>query len=700
MGLPKDKRAEAPQETGPVMMTEQDWWELAHTVPIEPEAADNTIGGAGLGRKRRRRAAGRGHLDRRPLAVLLALALLGRRRRPDDEVLKGAGMLAAFKDEGVVFDSYLEDGYPGVFHDYANYVGWAMVERYISEELIGAAYSPSWGGLTQNPVIKSAVTLALEAVNFDRVPFLYTQGDTIGNTPDFDANMAVLNTDLLFTKMVDRRYRLGSASIAVPVTETERIPTWQEVATVQTISRRLEDYVPIVEPVVDWAQIEALRDRLVRGGESLLRGGDRRPRRGRDRHPRSGAAAAGPQTPRLDPLRGAVRGRRGRPGVPRGRRPVLETDLVRKTMEERERLLVELQGRREEEAIRGMKVLVTSTDVHEFAEFLLSSTLTAVGTEVIDFGINRDPEDIVKAVIETDADAVVITTHNGVARAFGAAPDEGAPRRGASEVAVFMGGVLNEDVDGSEIPIDVSADLNANGIADAGDDRPPRRRAGRAPRRRRRRSEPRVSVVALADFGSTYTKVSLVDPAEGRLLARAEAPTSIGTDLMDGYAAALDAADGVARGPTTIDERAGGLQRRRRAAGRGGRARRRPDRGRGAAGGAERGGAGRGRPRRQPRRGAAGRAAGGAAGDRPLRRRHRRRPGRAGAGERPAPRRARARRRTSVVACNAEVAEEAAGLLRAAGTEAEVGGQRDAGAGKAGDRIRPRGDPRAPSSST
>jgi methylmalonyl-CoA mutase cobalamin-binding subunit len=90
------------------------------------------------------------------------------------------------------------------------------------------------------------------------------------------------------------------------------------------------------------------------------------------------------------------------------------------------------------------------------------------GAEVIDFGINRDPEDIVKAVIETDADAVVITTHNGVARSFGqrlmgelAAADAGA-------VAVFMGGVLNEDVDGSEIPIDVSADLNATGIETPG----------------------------------------------------------------------------------------------------------------------------------------------------------------------------------------------------------------------------------------
>ncbi len=468
MGLPKDKRADAAQETGPVMMTEQDWWELAHTVPIEPEAADNSIGGPGSVENA---------LDALRAGVT-SIGVLSQYswRWPyyDDDVnqtvvtLRAAGLLAAFKDEGVVFDSYLEDGYPGVFHDYANYVGWAMVERYISEELIGAAYSPSWGGLTQNPVIKSAVTLALEAVNPDRVPFLYTQGDTIGNTPDFDANMAVLNTDLLFTKMVDMRYRLGSASIAVPVTETERIPTWQEVATVQTVSRRLEDYLPMVEPVIDWGKIEAMRDELVRGGrafyEAAIKGLD--------------AAGIDVRDPaqlllvlkrlgstRCEELFGAGD---PDPEFPRGRRPVLETDLVRSTMEERDRLLVELRGRREEEAIRGMKVLVTSTDVHEFAEFLLSSTLTAVGSEVIDFGINRDPEDIVKAVIETDADAVVITTHNGVARSFGRLLMSELERAGAGSVPVFMGGVLNEDVDGSHIPVDVSADLNATGIGTPG----------------------------------------------------------------------------------------------------------------------------------------------------------------------------------------------------------------------------------------
>jgi methylmalonyl-CoA mutase cobalamin-binding domain/chain len=468
MGLPKDKRAEAPQETGPVMMTEQDWWELAHTVPIQPEAADNTIGGPGS-------------VENALDALRAGITTIGvlsqyTWRWPyfDDDVtqtmvaLQAAGLLAAFKDEGVVFDSYLEDGYPGVFHDYANYIGWAMVERYISEELIGAAYSPSWGGLTQNPVIKSAVTLALYEVNPDRVPLSYVQGDTIGNTTDFDANMAVLNTDVLFTKMVDMRYRLGAAPIAVPVTEVERIPTWQEVATVQTISRRLEDYLPMVEPVVDWKQIEALRDELVRGGKAFFEAAI------------TGLSGAGIDvrdpaqlllvlkrlgSTRCEELFGAGR---PDPEFPRGRRPILETDLVKATMEERERLLAELRARGEEEAIRGMKVLVTSTDVHEFAEFLLTSALSAAGTEVIDFGINRDPEDIVKAVIETDADAVVITTHNGVARSFGQRLMGELRNAGSGELPVFMGGVLNEDVEGSDIPIDVSADLNATGIQTPG----------------------------------------------------------------------------------------------------------------------------------------------------------------------------------------------------------------------------------------
>jgi uncharacterized protein (TIGR01319 family) len=64
-----------------------------------------------------------------------------------------------------------------------------------------------------------------------------------------------------------------------------------------------------------------------------------------------------------------------------------------------------------------------------------------------------------------------------------------------------------------------------------------------------------VGLVALADFGSTYTKLSLVDPDAGEQVGRGEAPTSIGTDLMEGYATALERARGAAGGTVRIDER-------------------------------------------------------------------------------------------------------------------------------------------------
>ncbi len=463
MGLPKNMRAGAPAETGPVLWTDQDWWELTHTVPIQPEAADNMIGGPGSVEN---------VLDALRVGVTY-IGVLSQYswRWPywDDEVsqlqsvLTAGGVLSAFRNEGVVFDSYLEDGYPGVFHDYASYIGWAMLERYVSEELIGAAYSSSWGGLTKNPVIKSAVTLALDAVNPGRVPTAFLQGDTIGNGADFDANFGVLVNDLLFMKLTDMRYRLGGAPLAVPVTEAERIPSWSEIATVQTISRKVDEYVPMVTGAIDWQHIEGLRDRLVVGGRHFfdtalstmtLMGIDvRDPARVLLVLKRLGAA-------KCEEL--FAPGERDASFL-RGKRPILETDLVRETNAKRDILLDTIKSHSGEDRVRGMKVLVASTDVHEFAKFLLTSTLEALQANVIDCGINRDPEDIVKVVAETAPDAVVLTTHNGVARSFATRLlDE--LRHQRLETPVFMGGVLNEDVEGSEVPVDVQADLIRLGV--------------------------------------------------------------------------------------------------------------------------------------------------------------------------------------------------------------------------------------------
>jgi uncharacterized protein (TIGR01319 family) len=47
--------------------------------------------------------------------------------------------------------------------------------------------------------------------------------------------------------------------------------------------------------------------------------------------------------------------------------------------------------------------------------------------------------------------------------------------------------------------------------------------------------------IVLADFGSTYTKLTVVDAATGTLIAKASHLTTIDTDVLDGFDAALDA---------------------------------------------------------------------------------------------------------------------------------------------------------------
>lgn len=46
-------------------------------------------------------------------------------------------------------------------------------------------------------------------------------------------------------------------------------------------------------------------------------------------------------------------------------------------------------------------------------------------------------------------------------------------------------------------------------------------------------------VVVCGDVGSTFTKVAAIDVADGRLIAAASHPTTVGTDVMDGFDAAL-----------------------------------------------------------------------------------------------------------------------------------------------------------------
>lgn len=463
MGLPPELRESAPAETGPCLWTEQDWWELGHTVPIQPEAGDNMIGGPGS--VPNAIAALRAGVT----TVGVASQYVWRWPYWDDEVAQtaavvtAAAILAAKKAEGTCLNGYIDDGYCGVFSDYATIVGWAMLERYAFEELLGVPYSVSWGGLTSDPRRKAAVTLALEAVNPHHVPPAYIQGDTIGHLEDPFQNYASVSIDLAIAKLVCVRYDIAGALIAVPVTETTRIPSWEEIAEIHAVNRRLESYLPTLETMVDWAAIESDAARLAAGGRTVF-----------DNFLNAMRATGVDVKDALQVL--LVMKRVGSDAFERyfgagkideqelsGRVPVLRTDLVGKTMDLREQSLQAVRDELGSSVLTGKTIVCASTDVHHFALYLLKSVLDEVGATVIDIGVSRDPEDIAKVVLETAAAAVVVTTHNGVARSFGTALCA-ALQAADCAAAVFMGGVLNEDIEGSPTPVDVRPELWQQGI--------------------------------------------------------------------------------------------------------------------------------------------------------------------------------------------------------------------------------------------
>jgi methylmalonyl-CoA mutase cobalamin-binding subunit len=459
MGLPSALRRDAPAETGPVLWDDDDWRQLGSCAEwIQPEVGDNILGGpASVENTIAALAAGSTYVG--------CLSQFSWRWPyfDDDvqqlgEVVRACAVLASKRGQGVVLDTYLEDGIAGTFEDYASLVGWASVERWIAS-LCGCPLSISWGGLTADPLTKTVVTLAIESGNAERIPAAFVQGDTISYSDDLDQNAGICAQDVQYMMLVQARYKTGACALPVPLTEKQRVPTWQEIAQVQIMARRLERRIHDLAASVNWPAIEAEAQILAARGAEFF-GNVRR-----------GLAGLGVDT--ADPLQvmlalrrlGAARieeawgtGERC-DDFAHGRRPIRAAELVAATVRECARF----EPAPEAGASPGQAVVVGSTDVHEMAKRILVRALGSAGHQVTDIGVNRDPEDFADAAARAGASAIVITTHNGVALSFGSRAARLCAERGVRPVIV-MGGVLNEDLAASAAPADVTSQLNELGI--------------------------------------------------------------------------------------------------------------------------------------------------------------------------------------------------------------------------------------------
>jgi methylmalonyl-CoA mutase cobalamin-binding domain/chain len=463
MGVPPAARARAAKETGPLLERDEDWMETTRTVPIQPGLGDMMIGSPmSVENCRSALEAGVTYVGNMSQFSWKFPSWDGTDVDQMVAMTTALGIMGAKAPEEAVVQSYLDDGFCAQFDDFSSYIGWALFERHVVNTVVGGRLSIAYGGLTHNPVTKSAVILALEAIKPDDTCTSFYHCNTTAYTAAIERNYAILGVDVLHLMLTELRTRSGAATLPIPVTEALRIPSWQEVVEVHAISRRLAESAATVFGAVDWAPVEALADTLVDGGrrffDNLMTGLED-----------LGVDLGDPLQLLLSVRRlGAVEierrfgaGEAADEGAPLA--PLVPTDTLQDFLDQERALKASFSTRRLH-VDTAQQIVVASTDVHEYGLRLVAEALRTLGLEPIVAGISVDPDELADLAVEAGAAAVLVSTHNGMALTYAQQLlDELAARRLAPRV--LFGGTLNQDFEGSDTPLDVRDDLRELGIA-------------------------------------------------------------------------------------------------------------------------------------------------------------------------------------------------------------------------------------------
>ncbi|MEM7429061.1 MAG: cobalamin-dependent protein, partial [Pseudomonadota bacterium] len=149
----------------------------------------------------------------------------------------------------------------------------------------------------------------------------------------------------------------------------------------------------------------------------------------------------------------------------RGRDPVVQSPLVEELTETAEAHLARVfPSARAQLATMGASVLVATTDVHEHGKMLLESALRDLGVEVLDGGVSTDPDNLAALAASSEADAIAVSTFNGIALDYIDRLFRELERLGL-DTPVLVGGRLNQIPEGSNtsLPVDVSDELSSRG---------------------------------------------------------------------------------------------------------------------------------------------------------------------------------------------------------------------------------------------
>ena len=457
MGLPPELHASVPAETGPMLTTAEDWSSLAQAAPVQPHLGDFMIGQpASLANTVHALRIGCTTIGN--LSQFFTFEAPGWKDRiaTSVESIKAIALLARFREQGMMLHSYLEDGFGALFRHCSTVAAWAMLEHYIVEDLLEAKLSHCIGGLTSDPVKRAGWVLAMQRIHKGEQVGSMIYGDTISQGPDFEKNRAVTAEYLLWDILVQMYSPSGHAVLPLPVTEAVRIPSAEEILDAQIFGRQVEATAERLFPHIEFSAAEAFADRVCADGrrtfENALEG-----------LKQNGVDCRNPLQMLYVLKQLGAQDFETLFASDIDSEASIQTDmfgLTQQLVEDNHSLFSTDEMRRK---LQGKKFLLASSDVHEHAIGALAQLLGEAGAEVVNLGAEQTPQDLVAQLQRQAVDAVLLSTHNGMALDY-SIELKAALESKQITLPVILGGVLNQKVEDQILPIPVIEQIKQLGF--------------------------------------------------------------------------------------------------------------------------------------------------------------------------------------------------------------------------------------------
>ena len=456
MGYKAADRRGKPRGTGLVLDRPEDFAALTAVSPVAPHFGDFVLGMPAAAENKAAAIAG-GATTIGNLSQYFTFRLPG----DTDDVaatlatVEALGMMQAQPVEMLVH-SNLDDGYATWFEDMASALGFAMVETYIVETLLGLKLGHCFGHTYSNPLKRLAFHAALAEASNTPGTMLY--GNTTIYGPEPDANYGALASYMAVDLLALRRQRTGHAVTPTPTTEAQRIPSVDEVVAAHRAARGLAARMDELAPLLSAEPAE-------RQAAPLLR----RARRFKNRLLDGLASAVDITDPaalllalrRLSPAR-LERWFANPPGSPD---PAMESPFVGEIAAQARREIDALEPDLRDRVIRrAPRVLVATTDVHFYGKRLIETVLAELQGRALDGGVSVDPEDLAVLAAREQIGIIALSTYNGVALSYVRRLRDACTRHGIAP-RVFVGGRLNEIVTetAGALPVEVADEIRQCG---------------------------------------------------------------------------------------------------------------------------------------------------------------------------------------------------------------------------------------------